>query len=78
MEFALVALLLFGILFTIIDLGIMFYVNLTMQHAVREGTRYAVTGQMGGQPKIGYDTKDQGQFKWSLRQEPPCAKGPGN
>ena len=27
------------------DLGIMFYVNLTMQHAVREGTRYAVTGR---------------------------------
>ena len=45
MEFALVALLLFALLFTIMDLGIMFYVNLTMQHAVREGTRYAVTGQ---------------------------------
>jgi Flp pilus assembly protein TadG len=46
-EFALVTLLLFGLLFTNIDLGIMFYVNLTMQHAVREGTRYAVTGQIG-------------------------------
>jgi Flp pilus assembly protein TadG len=44
-EFALVVLLLFGILFTIMDLGIMFYVNLTMQHAVREGLRYAVTGR---------------------------------
>lgn len=46
-EFALVVLLLFGLLFTLMDLGIMFYVNLTMQHAVREGTRYAVTGQIG-------------------------------
>ena len=47
-EFALVALLLFGLLFAIIDLALMFYVNLTMQHAVREGARYAVTGQTVG------------------------------
>jgi len=44
-EFALVAFVLFSILFAIIDLAMMFYVNLTMQHAVRAGTRYAVTGQ---------------------------------
>lgn len=44
-EFALVAPLLFVLLFAIVDLGWMFYVNLTMQHAVREGTRYAVTGR---------------------------------
>ena len=44
-EFALAALLFFGLLFSIIDLGILFYVNLTMQNAVREGTRYAVTGR---------------------------------
>jgi Flp pilus assembly protein TadG len=35
---------LFTLLFTIIDFGQLFYSNLTMQHAVREGTRYAVTG----------------------------------
>jgi Flp pilus assembly protein TadG len=46
-EFALAALLLFGLLFAIIDLAVMFYVNLTMQNAVREGARFAVTGQMG-------------------------------
>jgi Flp pilus assembly protein TadG len=44
-EFALAALIFFSLLFAIIDLCIMFYVNLTMQHAVREGTRYAITGQ---------------------------------
>ena len=44
-EFSLMALLLFILLFAIADIGMMFYVNLTMQNAVREGTRYAVTGQ---------------------------------
>lgn len=43
-EFALIALLLLVLLFWIIDLGIMFYVNLTMQSAVREGARYSVLG----------------------------------
>jgi Flp pilus assembly protein TadG len=46
-EFALVSMLFFCLLLAIIDLGILFYVNLTMQHAVRSGTRYAVTGQSG-------------------------------
>jgi len=46
-EFSLVAILLFFLLLSIVDMGYMFYVNLTMQHAVREGTRYAVTGQSG-------------------------------
>ena len=44
-EFALAAGVFLALLFAIIDLAYMFYVNLTMQHAVREGTRYAVTGQ---------------------------------
>ena len=44
-EFALVGLVFFSLLFAVLDLGFMFYVNLTMQHAVREGTRYAVTGR---------------------------------
>lgn len=46
-EFALVAILLLGLLFLIMDAGIMFFVNLTMEHAVREAARYAVTGQIG-------------------------------
>jgi len=47
-EFALVvSLVLFPIIFALIDLSVMFYVQLTMQRAVREGARYAVTGQTG-------------------------------
>lgn len=44
-EFALVAVLFFTVTFAVVDLAIMLYVNLTMQHAVRTATRYAVTGQ---------------------------------
>ena len=44
-EFAMALLVFLPLLLAVIELGIMFYVNLTMQHAVREGTRYAVTGQ---------------------------------
>lgn len=47
-EFALAALLLLGLLFVILDVAMLFFVNLTMQHAVREGTRYAVTGRNDG------------------------------
>jgi len=56
-EFALAALLFFGLLFSIIDLGILFYVNLTMQNAVREGTRYAVTGRHDLDPGGGTDRR---------------------
>jgi Flp pilus assembly protein TadG len=44
-EFALIAPILFFCLFTILELGILFWVNLTMQYAVREGARYAITGR---------------------------------
>jgi Flp pilus assembly protein TadG len=46
-EFALAAMLFFTVLFTIIDFSYLFYANLTMQHAVREGARYAAPGQSG-------------------------------
>ena len=46
-EFALTAFILFAVLFALIDFAFMFFVNLTMQHAVREGARYAITGQGG-------------------------------
>ena len=49
-EFALLAPLFFFLLFAIIDLGSMFWVNLTMQYAVREGARYAITGQSNLDP----------------------------
>jgi Flp pilus assembly protein TadG len=44
-EFALAALLFFTVMLAIADIGIMYWVNLTMQHAVREGARYAITGR---------------------------------
>ena len=44
-EFALAALLLIALVFAIMDLAVMFFVNLTMQHAVREGIRSVVIGQ---------------------------------
>jgi Flp pilus assembly protein TadG len=80
-EFALTALLLFAFLFAIIDLAVMFYVNLTMQHAVREGTRYAITGQPDSGPLAGQSRKDaltqiiinssNGLYKNDLNQEDP-------
>lgn len=44
-EFALIAPILFFLIAMIMELGVMFWVNLTMQYAVREGARYSVTGQ---------------------------------
>lgn len=44
-EFALAAMLFFTVFFVIIDLGYLFWGNLSMQHATREGARYAVTGR---------------------------------
>ncbi len=49
-EFALAAILFFTVLFAIIDFSYLFFANLTMQHAVREGARYAVTGQFALDP----------------------------
>jgi len=44
-EFALVVVLFLTLLFSIVEYALMSYIHLTMQHAVREGTRYAVTGR---------------------------------
>ncbi|BFM17409.1 hypothetical protein R50073_35920 [Maricurvus nonylphenolicus] len=44
-EFSIFAVLFLSLLFVIIELAIMGWVNLTMQHAVREGVRYAITYQ---------------------------------
>ncbi len=44
-EFALVAIVFFTALVSILDFGYLFWANLTMQHAVREGARLAITGQ---------------------------------
>lgn len=43
-EFALVAPLVFLLFFGILDFGRVFYTQMTLQHALREAGRYAVTG----------------------------------
>lgn len=47
LEFALVAPVLLLLFLAILELAILFWVSLTMQHAVREGARLAVTGAGG-------------------------------
>ncbi|MDO9051461.1 MAG: pilus assembly protein [Methylotenera sp.] len=50
-EFALVSVIFFTVLFSIIEFGYLFWGNLSMQHAVREGSRFAVvTGFDPAQP----------------------------
>jgi Flp pilus assembly protein TadG len=44
-EFAFIAPILLALLCAAFDFGVSMWVNLTMQYAVREGARYAVTGQ---------------------------------
>lgn len=50
-EFALTAAILLSLLIVLVDLSVMLYVNLTMQHAVRQATRSAVTREGGGDPR---------------------------
>lgn len=44
-EFAMALMLLLVFIMAIVDFSYLFFVNLTMQHAVRDGARYAATGQ---------------------------------
>jgi Flp pilus assembly protein TadG len=44
-EFAICALILLMLVFAIIDFSYLFYAKLTLQNAVRQGGRYAITGQ---------------------------------
>jgi Flp pilus assembly protein TadG len=46
-EFTLVALLFFALLFAIVEFSHLFYVRLTLQHALKEAGRFMVTGQGG-------------------------------
>jgi len=59
-EFSVVASLFFYLLFTVIDLGVYGYAKLTMQHAVSEGARYAITGLADLDPDLsdGADRKE--------------------
>lgn len=58
-EFAIAGLLFFFVLFSIVDWALLSFINLTMQHAIREGTRYAVTGQQNLEYAT-YDGADPG------------------
>ena len=44
-EVSLIAVMLFGLTFLILDLSMAIFLRSTFQHAVREGVRYAITGQ---------------------------------
>jgi hypothetical protein len=44
-EFAFTAIIFLMVVFALLDFAVMFWVNLTIQHAVREGARYGITGQ---------------------------------
>lgn len=50
-EFSITSTVFFLFLFMIIDFSLYGFVKLTMQHAVREGARYAVTGQVNLDPE---------------------------
>lgn len=52
-EFALVAPAFLLLLFGIVEFGLLFWTTLTMQHAVREGARYAISGQRDLDPDAG-------------------------
>jgi Flp pilus assembly protein TadG len=63
-EFAFIAPVLLLLLCAALDLGITMWVNLTMQYAVREGARYAVTGQDNLDP----DTGDQQRYEAIIQE----------
>jgi hypothetical protein len=56
-EFAIVAPLVILLLFAIVEVCALFWVNLTMQYAVREGARYAVTGRSDLDPAAKNDKR---------------------
>ena len=50
-EFAFTSALFFLLMFMVMDFALYGFVKLTMQHAVREGARYAITGQVNLDPQ---------------------------
>ncbi|MGA7461769.1 MAG: TadE family protein [Candidatus Korobacteraceae bacterium] len=58
-EFALVGSLFFLLIFGMFDLGFYFYTRVTLQNAVRQGARYAITGNCGT-PGSCFNTGGQG------------------
>lgn len=49
-EFAILAPIFIFVVFAIIEMALMEFVTLTMQHSVREGVRYAITGRTDMDP----------------------------
>jgi Flp pilus assembly protein TadG len=56
-EFALTASLFFLLMFMVVDFSLASFAKVTMQHAVREGARYAITGQVNLDPQADSDRK---------------------
>ena len=54
-EFAITASLFFLLVFMVLDYALYGFIKLTMQHAVREGARYAITGQVDLDPQADSD-----------------------
>src|SRR5579872_3428674 len=48
LEFAIAATVFFMLFFAAIDFGFFFFAKVTLQNAVRQGGRYAITGNCGG------------------------------
>jgi hypothetical protein len=55
-EFAIVVPVFFLLIFAVIDLGRLFFVQMTLQHAMREAGRLAVTGNTLTDPNPPYNT----------------------
>ncbi|WP_374001035.1 TadE/TadG family type IV pilus assembly protein [Massilia sp. CFBP 13647] len=58
MEMAIIAPVFLLVLLALVELSLMFFTTLTMQYAVREGARYAITGQRN----LGPGTSDQQRY----------------
>lgn len=56
-EFAITASLFFLLMFMVVDFSLASFAKLTMQHAVREGARYAITGQVDLDPQADSNRK---------------------
>ena len=67
-EFALVSSVFFLLLFGVVDFGYLMWVNLTMQHAVREGARYAITGRMDLDPEPDPTNTAQNRYDAALAE----------
>ena len=52
-EMAIVAPVFLLVMLALVELSLMFFTTLTMQYAVREGARYAITGQSKLDPRTG-------------------------